>query len=205
MKILFRVVSLLGRMRSRIFQKLYFAKICSFAPTARLTRSAQVHNFSRDRLAIRIGEHSLVGGSLRLLSSHGKIKIGDWCHVGERTEIWAMDSVQIGNRVLISHGVTIVDSDVHPKDHVQRADDFRGIYLGFRNDSSISPNVSKSLPIVIEDDVWISFGVIILKGVRIGKRSIIGAGSIIAQDIPEDSVVIPTLPHSVKKIPRASV
>ena len=38
--------------------------------------------------------------------------------------------------------------------------------------------------IVIEDDVWISFGVTILKGVRIGCGSIIAAGSLVTDDVP---------------------
>jgi maltose O-acetyltransferase len=41
-----------------------------------------------------------------------------------------------------------------------------------------------STPIVIEDDVWISFGVTILKGVRIGAGSVIGAGAIVVDDVP---------------------
>jgi maltose O-acetyltransferase len=47
------------------------------------------------------------------------------------------------------------------------------------------PGVS-SAPIIIEDDVWISFGATILKGVRIGKASIIAANSIVAEDVPEN-------------------
>ena len=45
------------------------------------------------------------------------------------------------------------------------------------------PGVS-SAPVVIEDDVWISFGAIILKGVRIGAGSVIAAGSIVTEDVP---------------------
>ena len=45
--------------------------------------------------------------------------------------------------------------------------------------------------IVIEDDVWIGYGVIILSGVTVGRGSVIGAGAIIAKDIPRYSVVIP--------------
>jgi maltose O-acetyltransferase len=41
-----------------------------------------------------------------------------------------------------------------------------------------------SSPIVIEDDVWISFGVSILKGVRIGAGSVIAARSVVTKDVP---------------------
>jgi acetyltransferase-like isoleucine patch superfamily enzyme len=39
-------------------------------------------------------------------------------------------------------------------------------------------------PVTIEDDVWIGSNAIILPGVRIGKGSVIGAGSIVTSDIP---------------------
>ena len=46
----------------------------------------------------------------------------------------------------------------------------------------------KSAPIVIEDDVWVGAHSIILKGVTIGARSIIGAGSVVTKNIPPDCV-----------------
>lgn len=44
-------------------------------------------------------------------------------------------------------------------------------------------------PIVIGDDVWISANVTILKGVRIGSGSVIGAGAVVTRDVPEFSIV----------------
>ena len=43
-------------------------------------------------------------------------------------------------------------------------------------------------PVTVEDDVWIGFGTIILSGVTVGKGSVIGAGSVVARDIPPYSV-----------------
>lgn len=48
--------------------------------------------------------------------------------------------------------------------------------------------VEQALPIVIEDDVWIGGGAIILPGVTIGKGSVIAAGSVVTKDIPADVV-----------------
>ena len=42
--------------------------------------------------------------------------------------------------------------------------------------------------IVIEDDVWIGYGTIILSGVKIGKGAVIGAGSVVAKDVPPYAV-----------------
>ena len=47
----------------------------------------------------------------------------------------------------------------------------------------------QSLPITIENDVWIGAGAIILAGVTIGKQSVIGAGSVVTHDVPAHSVV----------------
>ncbi|MDG5471370.1 DapH/DapD/GlmU-related protein [Jeotgalibacillus sp. ET6] len=44
-------------------------------------------------------------------------------------------------------------------------------------------------PVHIDDDVWIGSRVIILPGVKVGKGSIIGAGSVVTKDVPEYSVV----------------
>ena len=43
--------------------------------------------------------------------------------------------------------------------------------------------------VVIEDDVWVGTGAIILKGVRVGRGSIVGAGAVVVQDVPPYSVV----------------
>lgn len=47
---------------------------------------------------------------------------------------------------------------------------------------------TKSAPVVIEDDVWVGAHCIILKGVTIGARSVIGAGSVVTKSISADCV-----------------
>jgi len=44
--------------------------------------------------------------------------------------------------------------------------------------------------IVVEDDVWLGYGVIVLDGVRIGKGAVIGAGSVVNQDIPSGAIAV---------------
>ena len=57
-----------------------------------------------------------------------------------------------------------------------------------RRDSNIDSPNAHSQPIVIEDDVLIGTRCIILKGVTIGARSVIGAGSVVTKSIPEDCI-----------------
>lgn len=59
----------------------------------------------------------------------------------------------------------------------------------------------KSLPIIIEEYVWINYNVSILKGVRIGKGAIIGAGSVVLKDIEPFTVVAGNPAVVVKFLP----
>ena len=54
----------------------------------------------------------------------------------------------------------------------------------------IEQGMTETNPVIIEDDVWIGRRVIILPGVRVGRGSILGAGTIVAKNIPPYSVVV---------------
>ncbi len=106
------------------------------------------------------------------VESGASLKIGD--NVGmSSTRLWVHDSVTIGNHVKIGACVLITDTDAHPMNYMARRTTNEG---------------TKSAPIVIEDDVWIGAHSIILKGVTIGARSVIGAGSVVTKSIPADCV-----------------
>lgn len=89
------------------------------------------------------------------------------------TRLWIHESARIGNNVKIGGCVLITDTDAHPMDYMARRSSNEG---------------TKSAPVVIEDDVWVGAHCIILKGVTIGARSIIGAGSVVTKSIPADRV-----------------
>lgn len=89
------------------------------------------------------------------------------------TRLWIHESARIGNNVKIGGCVLITDTDAHPMDYVVRRSSNEG---------------TKSAPVVIEDDVCVGAHCIILKGVTIGARSIIGAGSVVTKSIPADCV-----------------
>lgn len=113
-----------------------------------------------------------IQGSFFTDSPKAKITIGD--NVGmSSTRIWIHDSLTIGNNVKIGGGVLIIDTDCHPIDYQVRRTSNEG---------------TKSAPIVLEDDVWIGAQSIILKGVTIGARTIIGAGSVVTKSIPSDCI-----------------
>ncbi|AIZ56951.1 2,3,4,5-tetrahydropyridine-2,6-dicarboxylate N-acetyltransferase [Candidatus Methanoplasma termitum] len=79
--------------------------------------------------------------------------------------------ISVGDNTLIGPGTKIVTAN-HPHDAEKR------------RDWSVSGN-----PIKIEEDVWMGAGVVVIPGVTIGARSIIGAGSVVTKDVSPDTVV----------------
>jgi maltose O-acetyltransferase len=153
-------------------------------PTATLDAEGRIENLKGDPHAVDVGAHSYVRGRLFTYAHGGCIKIGEWCYIGARSELWSMESITIGDRVLIAHNVNIHDGTAHSLDPVERHAHFRRIIeRGHPRTWTDMPGVD-SAPVVIENDVWVSFGVTILKGVRIGEGSVIAAGSLVLHDIP---------------------
>ena len=97
------------------------------------------------------------------------------------------ERITIGEGVVISYNVTIADSDFHPIDPDLRKQD--AVANSPSGDRSQRPKVV-SRPVVIENDVWIGIGAIILKGVRIGHGARIGAGAVVATDIAPGARVV---------------
>ena len=97
--------------------------------------------------------------------------------------IWAKNRIVIGNYVKIGGDCILMDTDAHNLDYIIR----RG-KLQNADGRSIDTFSAKSEPIVIGDDVLIGTRCIILKGVTIGARSIIGSGSVVVKSIPADCI-----------------
>ena len=84
-------------------------------------------------------------------------------------------SVEIQDYVLIAPRVFITDSD-----HVVDA-------AGERTTLS---EEFRSAPVVIEHDCWLGVNAVVLKGVRIGHHSIVGANAVVTRDVPPFSTVV---------------
>lgn len=119
------------------------------------------------------GYHASIYAPTRLMTDTKKdavIEIGDNTRINGAS-IHATERIAIGKNCLIASNVTIIDSDGH------------GIYPSERGSSN-----PVSLPVIIDDNVWIGINSIILKGVRIGTNAVIGAGSVVTKSIPSNSV-----------------
>jgi acetyltransferase-like isoleucine patch superfamily enzyme len=155
-----------------------------FDPSAVLMPEGAVENYTGYDDRIAVGAHSYIRGRLLTYGHGGRIRIGQWCYVGLRSEIWSMESIAVGDRVLISHDVNIHDGTAHSLNAEERYKHFRHIIeKGHPKSLEDLPGVI-SEPVIIEDDVWISFGVTILKGVRIGAGSVIAANCMVTKDVP---------------------
>ena len=90
----------------------------------------------------------------------GSISVGDDCLLVGPIFMCA-ERISIGQRVVISYHVTIADSDFHPRTRAARREDALANAPG--GELRLRPRV-ESRPVIIEDDVWIGIGAIVLRG-----------------------------------------
>lgn len=101
------------------------------------------------------------------IAKGAKIEIGNGCGFSG-TVIGAGLHIKLGNNVRCGANTLITDSDWH-------SDDYR---------------TGEDKPVTIEDNVWLGYGVKVLKGVHIGKNSLIGANSVVTKDIPANVIAV---------------
>lgn len=119
-------------------------------------------------------QFQLLGGNITIGNSVGLSNVS----------ITSKTSVTIGNKTMIGAGTVIYDTDFHPIDP-QRRECFQE---------------AKSKPVIIEENVFIGAHCIILKGSHIGRNSVVGAGSVVSANIPENEVWAGNPARFVRKI-----
>ncbi len=166
--------------------------------SARFYFGAVVENMRRQREAVTVGAQCAIRGRLVTFPHGGEIRIGANSFVGQNSNIWSAASITIGERVMISHSVEIHDTNSHSLDAQLRHQHFLKIVsTGHPEDLPDVP----AKPIVIEDDAWIGFRSIILKGVTIGRGAVVAAGATVTQDVEPWTVVAGSPAVVVKKLP----
>ncbi len=142
------------------------------------------HIFIRNYGSITLGENVKIISSFSknpILNSfftslvtekNGNIVIGDNTGISN-SYIYSVNSIYIGNNVLIGAGCKIYDTDFHSIDSVKRLE---------------THDKGKCKPVFIGDNVFIGASTFILKGASIGDGSVIGANSVITGCIPDNQV-----------------
>jgi len=188
----------------------YFGRIATwlatwFAPTykdrRRLARynskgyiapSANIHHPN-----LQLGAHVFVGDRVTIFqdSNGGPIELGEGVH------LYGDTCIQTGDG-----GSLKIGPDTHIQPRCQFSAYKAPIVIGCG--VQIAPNCAfypyahgitpgkliKKQPlqtkggIIIDDDAWLGFGVIVLDGVRIGKGAVVGAGAVVTHDIPDGAI-----------------
>jgi maltose O-acetyltransferase len=114
---------------------------------------------------------------------HGnRISIGEGSFINFNGVFLDGGGITIGSHTLIGPNCQLLTPD-HPHDYMERRQ-----------------TIETGLPIHIGDDCWLGGGVIVCPGVTIGNRVIVGAGSVVTHDIPDDVVVAGNPAKIIKKI-----
>jgi acetyltransferase-like isoleucine patch superfamily enzyme len=155
-------------------------------PLTTAVRGGTFHILKHPQATIQIGEHVSFVNSLRanpagvihptVLRAEvpgAKIIIGSYVGVSGAI-ICCENAVTIGDFCLLGANCAIYDTDYHSVNYLDR-----------RNNNLVSVNRE---PVTIGSDCWIGANAVILKGVSIGPRSVIGANSVVVHDIPGDSL-----------------
>lgn len=200
MTILHYVLTKLLRLPRRI-RMLYFIqwnRIVLWINGAKVGKSCKIFNrlylIKHPNASLKIGNDFLFSsdeafnplcrnlrGCIFLPFSNSVIEIGNGTGISSAC-LWAKEKIIIGNGVNIGGDCILMDTDAHNLDYRIRAS--REMIGNVTKDDY----TAASAPITIQDNVLIGTRCIILKGVTIGARSIIGSGSVVTKSIPADCI-----------------
>ncbi|WP_333636017.1 acyltransferase [Ruminococcus sp.] len=157
------------------------------------------HCTAQNKYDIVIGKRCEIKGQLFSFEG-GKILIGNNVFMNYNSFIGSMEAVTIGNDVIIATNVRIFDNNNHPTSPAQREmmshNDFYGELWTWK--------YAEHKPVVIGDNVWIGEFSAILKGVTIGKGSIVASHSVVTKDVPPYVIVAGNPARVVKRLEEGS-
>lgn len=141
---------------------------------------------------INVGDEVTIGGNSTFVVSYKArenptISIGNKVYLGYETFLSCAESITIGNNVRIAEGCRIFDNNNHPIDPGART---ANAPIG---DQDIAP-------VILEDETWIGSHSTILKGVTIGRGSVVATGSVVSKSVPPLTVVAGNPAKIVKEI-----
>lgn len=116
-------------------------------------------------------------------ASGGEIEIGMNTFISDGCMLNSRKKITIGNRTILGQNILMYDHD-----------------HSYRSGPEHLRSKFEESPIKVGDDVWIGSGVIILKGATIGNRCVIGAGTIVKGNIPDDTLIYEIRKHKMENL-----
>ena len=129
-----------------------------------------------------IGDYSVIESFACVNNAVGDVMIGDHTRIGLHNTI--IGPVEIGSHVNLAQGITVTALN-HNFDDTQKRIDEQGV---------------STIPVTIEDDVWIGANAVILPGVTIGNHYVVAAGAVVTKDVPPHSLVAGVPAKVIKNI-----
>ena len=172
--------------RSLVATPVFLARCASFGDDIAIERIPYLTGPCR----IELGSSIRFAGQINILVGNNNplLKIGNGVFVGHETTFGLASRIELGDYVGIGERTYITDTEGHKH------------YNPNRPIWEVSAGEEEIGPVVIEDNVQIGQDCMILKGVHIGARAVIGAGAVVRSNIPADAVVMGNPARVVKRM-----
>lgn len=146
---------------------------------------------------LTIGNNSIIRCHINFDRTGASVTIGDRTYIGA-SHLVASERIELGDDILISWGVTIVDHNSHSLLWSEREGDVVAYGKGEKDWTHVSTK-----PVRIENKAWIGFNAIILKGVTVGEGAVVAAGAVVTKDVAPYTVVAGNPAVPIRTLPRA--
>jgi acetyltransferase-like isoleucine patch superfamily enzyme len=129
---------------------------------------------------LEIGDRFQIWSAHRqtLVSGTGRIRIGNGVFINAGVVVYSEVAITIGNDVALANEAYIMDTSSH----------------------GIEGGDPKASAVVIGDGTWVGARAIVLPGVTIGRRVVVGAGAVVTRDVPDDVLVAGNPAEVVRKL-----
>jgi acetyltransferase-like isoleucine patch superfamily enzyme len=121
---------------------------------------------------VHLGRWSWIGHGTKIRAHEGEVRIGAKSVLGQECTISCFRHVSIGRECVVADRVMLIDFD-HGMVEVERPIRLQGIY---------------KRPVRVGHNVWIGYGVCILRGVTVGDNCVLGTSAVVTRDIPDNAV-----------------
>lgn len=114
-------------------------------------------------------------------------EVGEGCRIVAPMTIVHGDKVRIGRNVIVMpNSLMMASGTITIEDNVQMA---AYVKLISNNHDPYDRMILTCRPVVLKRNCWIGAGAVILPGIKVGENSIVGAGSVVTKDVPDNTVV----------------